>query len=118
MVDIAVYSLAVQVLLINYLAANTFSFSVSMVANYFWSREWAFNKKEHNLRRDFLLYSLIGLTGLLLSNLLLYILIDLGIMEFFLPASSNALIITSAKIATIFIVFIWNFAARKKLIFT
>lgn len=115
--DISVFSLTANVFGINPLAANTISFTLGLLINYFLSRQWVFNRKSHEFKRDFLLFAAIGLIGLLISNLIIYILIDKKLMYSILYFLSDSMIKTSSKVIATFIVLFWNFFARKKIVF-
>ena len=116
-VDISVFYIAVNLADINHLIANTLSFSFGLIVNYFLSREWVFNKKKHNARKDFLLFAVIGVLGLLLSNLILFILIDCNVLYKLLPVLDSNLTKLTAKLIAVFVVLFWNFIARKKIVF-
>jgi putative flippase GtrA len=117
LVDIAVYYAGISVLEINYIIANTFSILAGLFVNYYLSREWVFNHKKHRFIRDFGLFALVGLIGLGLSNVLLYVLVDLKILSkiaFFLKDKSIKVV---AKLIVMIIVLFWNYIARKKFVF-
>jgi putative flippase GtrA len=86
----------------NYLAAATASFVVALVVNYFLSIWWVFPKSRFSRQREFLLFGLIGLVGLGLNDLLIWLLTS-GLGVFY---------VASKAVATI-VVFSWNFGARK-----
>lgn len=116
-VDISLFTLLVNAFGMNHLAANTLSFIAGLFINYLLSRKWVFNKLTLDFGRDFLLFAIIGVMGLLLSNLILYILIDRRVMYGLLYFLSDGFIKTFSKIAATFIVLFWNFIARKKFVF-
>lgn len=116
-VDISLFTLLANAFGMNHLAANTLSFIAGLLINYLLSRKWVFNKLTLDFGRDFLLFAIIGVMGLLLSNLILYILIDRRAMYSLLYFLSDGFIKTSSKIAATFIVLFWNFIARKKIVF-
>ena len=116
--DISIYGIGVNLLGINHIVSNTFSFIFGLSVNYYLSREWVFNKKKRNTKRDFLLFSLIGIIGLLLSSVLLYILVDLGTLYYLLMTENSGLVKSAAKIFAVILVFFWNFIARKRVVFS
>lgn len=118
LVDLAVYSLAVMHLGIHHLLSNILSFTAGLFVNYFLSREWVFGKRVHDTKRDFFLFSVIGAIGLLMSSILLYVLVDQERIYYFLPPIEDDLAKGAAKIVTIGLVFIWNFFARRKIVFS
>lgn len=116
--DVAIFTICTNIFQVNYLLSNTLSFLCGLTINYFLSREWVFNKKIHDPGRDFIMFSVIGVIGLALSSVLLYVMIQLRILYYLLPMHSDGLVKSTAKLSTIIIVFFWNFFARKKLVFS
>lgn len=92
---------------LNYLLAATISFVAGLIVNYLLSAFWVFHSsKLLNKKHEFLLFTGIGLIGLGLTDLILWILTSgLGIYY-----------VLSKAIATV-IVYFWNFGARKKYVF-
>ena len=92
---------------INYLIAASLSFLAGLVINYLLSALWVFHSsKLLNKRHEFLLFSVIGLVGLGLTDLILWV----------LTSHFGFYYIFSKAVATV-IVYFWNFGARKKYIF-
>jgi putative flippase GtrA len=116
--DVSVFSMGVYLLKINHILSNTLAFAAGLTINYYLSREWVFNRKVHKPRRDFLLFSIIGVIGLLLSNVFMYVMVDLGTLSLIFGSASDNLVKPAAKAAAIALVFIWNFTARKKVVFS
>jgi putative flippase GtrA len=102
-IDWAVYYVLYNFLRVNPLIANILSFTVSVIYNYIASVKWVFdvNKEKSKIKMviEFLVFSVIGL---LLSELLLWIFIDI--------LSINAMI---SKIVSTAIVMVFNFVTRK-----
>jgi putative flippase GtrA len=121
-VDISVYTMLSSPFHINPILSNTVSFTFGLFVNYFMSRNWVFQKQSHNLAKDFLLFAVIGIMGLFLSNFILYILINRNILSLILRAifmsGSDDFIRFTAKLIAVFIVLFWNFIARKKIVFS
>jgi putative flippase GtrA len=115
--DLSVFSLGVQLLGIHHIVSNSVAFVFGLTVNYLLSREWVFGRKVHHTRRDFLLFSLIGLIGLLISNLLLFVFIDLRLLSILLPHAGNRIMKILAKLLTIILVFLWNFFVRRRVVF-
>lgn len=119
-VDVAVYTLLSNRFHINPIQSNTVSFTFGLLVNYFMSRSWVFQRQNHNFAKDFLLFAIIGVLGLLLSNLILYLLINKNILSLILRTvyqGSDEFIKFTAKLIAVFIVLFWNFIARKKIVF-
>lgn len=91
--------------------ANGLSFVAGLLANYFLSTFWVFRSSKIQSRlAEFLAFAAIGVVGLLLT---------LGITKLFEIMLGN---ITSAyqiigKVVSTMVAFLWNFFARKYLIF-
>jgi putative flippase GtrA len=92
---------------LNYLVAATISFLLGLVVNYLLSALWVFHSsKLLNKKHEIILFSLIGLVGLALTGLILWV----------LTSKFKVYYILSKAVAT-FIVYFWNFGARKKYVF-
>lgn len=115
--DISVYHIGIDSFNMDYKAAKTLSFIVGLFVNYFLSRRWVFNKQKNQFARDFFLFSLVGVLGLGLSILILYGLIELGILRTLLPLSNQVILKDIANMISIFLVLFWNFIVRKRLVF-
>lgn len=88
----------------NIILANTLSFIISVTYNYIASITWVFdvnNNKNKNVQ--FILFIVFSVVGLIINNVILYILTD----------KLNIYYLISKVIATI-IVMIFNFVTRKK----
>jgi len=114
-VDMLVFHFIANVIEWNHILANTLSFIVGLLVNYFMSRNWVFNKKESNFIKDFTMFAIIGVLGLLLSNAILYLLIDKRLIYTLLSVLklNEGMIKLSAKLIAVFIVLFWNFIGRK-----
>ena len=102
-IDWAVYYVSYNFIHIRPLIANILSFSISVIYNYTASVKWVFDinnaKSKKKMFIEFMIFSIIGL---LLTELLLWIGIDL--------IGMNAMI---AKIIATAIVMVFNFVTRK-----
>jgi len=117
LVDFTVFSLAAGALGVNHILANTLSFTAGLAVNYLLSASWVFRTETNNKARDFAVFSVIGIIGLGLTNLLLYLFIDLGIMLRIFYFLHEDMILMLSKMITVAIVLVWNFSARKKFLF-
>ena len=89
---------------INIIIANTLSFIISVTYNYIASITWVFDvNKNKNKNVQFILFIVFSVVGLIINNVILYILTD----------KLNIYYLISKVIATI-IVMIFNFITRKK----
>ena len=88
---------------INYIISNVIAFILGLITNYILSKKMVFKNEEiKNGKLEFLIYAIIGVIGLILDTLILFLLVSKFKMYYML-----------GKIISTFIVFIWNFGARK-----
>lgn len=92
---------------LHYLYSSTISFSVGLVITYLFSIFWVFdNRSLKNKWAEFLIFVAIGAIGLLLTNFFLWVFTDKLGLYYLL-----------SKVITTVLVFIWNFIAKKSLLF-
>lgn len=88
---------------IYYLISAILSFIISLFVNYILSISWVFNKsKLDNKLLEFNLFAVIGIIGLIFTEILLYLFTDIFGMYYMI-----------SKIITTAIVMFWNFLARR-----
>jgi len=104
-VNIGSLYLLKEFLHIYYLVANIAGFVLGLITNYLLSK-WLVFAKEDNMNGiiEFIIYAIIGVIGLGLDTLFIWLLTDK--MQLYYMAS---------KIVSTGLVFIWNFFARKAL---
>ena len=86
-----------------YLIANAIGFILGLVTNYILSKILIFTKeKMNNSMIEFTIYAMIGIIGLVLDSLFMW-----------LFTSKLGIYYLLAKIISTALVFIWNFGARK-----
>ncbi|WP_272961322.1 GtrA family protein [Barnesiella viscericola] len=92
---------------LHYLLSATLSFISGLLVNYIISCIWVFsNSKFKNRLVEFLFFAAIGVVGLLLNDALIWLFTDcIGTHYMF------------SKIVAAAIVYLWNFFARKYLVF-
>jgi|WetSurMetagenome_2_1015567.scaffolds.fasta_scaffold240561_2 putative flippase GtrA len=92
---------------IYYLVSAGIAFLLGLSINYFLSVRWVFYSRTLGNRfMEFVLFTLVGIIGLGLNELFIWILTDVfGVFYVF------------SKIITTIIVYFWNFFARKLLLF-
>lgn len=105
--DFGVMVFTKEFLHINYLAAATIGFSVGIVVNYICSRLWVFQKSKLSSRMEFTIFLIVGITGLVFNDLIIWIATDYLLIYYMV-----------SKIIATFIVFFWNFLLRKCLIYS
>lgn len=91
---------------LHYLWATAAGFVVGLVVNYLLCVSWAWRGTRATTSRDFLVFSLVGLGGLGLTELLMRLAVGWAGM----PPQLAKLPITA-------VVFLWNFALRRMLVF-
>jgi len=92
---------------IHYLASASTAYIFGLMINYFLSVYWVFDNRSFNNRMlELLVFTIIGLIGLLLNQFFLWILTDILLIYYAI-----------SKIITSSIVFFWNFLARKFVLF-
>lgn len=116
LVDFAVYGMMCNVLGIHYIIAGAVGFFISVVVNYLLSMRFVFvSKDDMRKEKEFILFVVLSLIGLLLNTVLLYICIDVVYLNWkwlqhFLAADGMNLL---AKIIATGIVMVYNFVSRK-----
>ena len=92
---------------LNYLLSAALSFIVGLTVNYLLSVQWVFaSRKLADRRAEFLLFALIGVVGLGLNELFLWLFTEF-VGWYYLVS----------KIVATVIVFFWNFLARRIILF-
>lgn len=107
-VDYGFLVLLTEVCGLHYLISATISFIAGLIVNYLLSTSWIFRQsKLENKWAEFIVFAIIGVIGLGLNNLLLYLFTDIIHIHYMI-----------SKLITTGIVMIWNFGARKIILFT
>ena len=92
---------------VHYLWSAGIAFAVGLTVNYLLSISWVFNQnRSAKPWVEFLVFALIGIVGLGLNELIMYVATDLMSLHYML-----------SKLISTAIVFCWNFFARKLIIF-
>ena len=73
--DFLIYTFLVQLVGFQYLAANCISVIAGISTSFYLNRNYNFKVKDHTKRR-FSIFLTVGLCGLVMSNLILYLCID------------------------------------------
>lgn len=119
-IDVIVFCIEYNIFNINYLVANTISFTIGLVISYYMTRNMVFNYKNHVFLRDFALFAITSVMGLFISNYILYLLIDRRLLEDCLAIinfDKKSIISLTAKIIASFVVLIWNFITKNLIVF-
>lgn len=93
---------------LHYLLSATVSFVAGLAVNYLISISWVFSRSRLSSRSaEFAVYGAIGVVGLLLNSLLLYLFTDHLHLHYLL-----------SKLVSAAVVLLWNFAGRKLILFS
>jgi putative flippase GtrA len=101
-VDFGVLVLLTESAGFHYLLAASVSFLLALVLNYLLSIWWVFPKSRFSRRQEFMLFAAIGVLGLVLNDVLIWLL-----------TSRLGIYYVESKAITTVVVFLWNFLARK-----
>lgn len=92
---------------IHYLLSAGISFILGLIVNYSLSISWVFGSRNiHNGYIEFLIFLIIGVVGLGLNELFIWIFTEKLLLYYLI-----------SKILTAIIVYFWNFTARKIILF-
>jgi putative flippase GtrA len=107
-VDFGAYAGLIRLASVHYLVAAPIGFALGLATIYVLSVSWVFRARRlDDRRKEFAVFALIGLAGLLLNQAVIYAAVQ------FLGASPEL-----AKLISAGIVFCFNFGLRKLLLFT
>lgn len=89
---------------VHYLLSGVVAFLMGLTVNFLLSKKFVFSgeKNEHSSSTEFVVYGIIGVIGLGMTALIMYVLTEK--MAFYYMAS---------KVIATAVVFVWNFMARK-----
>ena len=107
LVDFGMLAFFTEICGIHYIVSNSLSFILGLFTNYFISIFWVFtNSHFKNRKLEFLFFAMIGVVGLLLNDFLLWFFTkEIGIYYLL------------SKIIAVAVGYLWNFLARKYLLF-
>jgi len=107
-VDFGALAVLVKYLGVHYLWAAGITFVLGLVTNYALSIAWVFDKRAlKNWPAEFTVFALLGVMGLGLNELLMFVLTGLAGLD---PLAS--------KMVSTAVTFLWNFISRKVLLFS
>ena len=102
LIDYGIYTLLISAFDVYYIIASVISFTLSVIFNYILSIKWVFDVKKKQGPKEFIIFVILSVIGLILNSLILYLSVEL--------MQIHKLI---AKIIATFIVMIYNFITRK-----
>lgn len=83
--------------------ANTLSFTISVLYNYWASMTFVFDvNKKNDSKRNFILFILFSIVGLILNNIIMYILVDFMTIHYLL-----------SKVLATAVIMVFNYFTRK-----
>ena len=109
LVDFTVLIIATEFFGIHYLVSNICSYMSGLMVAYTFNIRWVFRyrKYEQKTRMEFSIFVVIVLIGLAISEAMIYMLVEAVAMPY-----------TLAKLVSIAAIFIFNFMAKKRFLFT
>lgn len=106
-VDFGTLFLVTEYLHVHYLTSAAVAFLLGLTVNYILSTWWVFSRRRTRSRAaEFLIFGLIGMVGLGLNELFIWFFTELLLFYYLL-----------SKIFSTFFVYLWNFFARKFILF-
>lgn len=91
---------------VNYLIAAIFAFIIGLVCNFLLSKLMVFQRSDKDGKVEFAVYGVIGVIGLGITEIIMYVLTEIAGIYFML-----------SKVVAAAIVLIWNFVARKLVLY-
>ncbi|MBQ3111227.1 MAG: GtrA family protein [Clostridia bacterium] len=106
--DWGVFALFNEIVRLHYLISAPIAFLMGLTVNYLLSKKFVFSKEnsDHSASTEFIVYGIIGIIGLLMTMVIMWVLTEFA---GFLPMIS--------KIIATAIVLVWNFLARKVVLY-
>ncbi|MGM9551287.1 MAG: GtrA family protein [Clostridia bacterium] len=91
-----------------YMISGVLAFTLGLLVNFLLSKKFVFSGEgtRHSVKEEFAVYAIVGLIGLCLTEIIIYVLTEKVKMYFMIP-----------KIIATGVVFVWNFAARKAVLY-
>lgn len=116
LIDYGVFVLLANGLQINYLIANIFGFTLSLIFNYIMSMKFVFERKENaDKKKEFVTFAILSVIGLILNELIILGCVDgIYLNSTFLQEKIDiGLAKQAGKIIATGIVMVYNFISRK-----
>lgn len=106
-IDWAVFFVA-TVMGLYYMISGVLAFLAGLFVNFVLSKKFVFSgeKNKHSASTEFVVYAIIGVMGLLITEVIMFLLTEKLQLYFMIP-----------KIIATAVVFVWNFAARKVVLY-
>ena len=120
LIDFACYT-GCNLIGIPYLVSGVIGFTVSVIFNYILSMKYVFVRREDiSRRREFIVFVILSVIGLLLNEFLLYICVDLVYVQVTMLQEmfNRDVAEIVAKLCATVVVMIYNFVSRKLILET
>lgn len=98
LIDFGITWILKEKLKVNAYLSNSIGFISAASSNYFWNRVWTFESENKDIPLEYMSFIIISVVGLLINNLVIYLLTNKFKLNFYL-----------AKLLAIGVVTIWNF---------
>jgi len=92
---------------------NSLSFLLAVINSYFWNKFWTFEKKEGMKTKEFSLFLIVSLIGLMINSTIVY----LGTTFLNLKFVSKGALMNLVKIFATLVAMFWNFFGYKIFVF-
>jgi len=102
-VDAGLLYLLVEHFQVHYMYAATIAFGSGLAINYILAKKFVFKKSKLSPAQEFIYYASIGIIGLALNDLIIYLLVSLNLWYMY------------AKVVSVAVVFFFNFFGRRRL---
>jgi len=128
-VDIGIFNFLKFIIGLSTVFANIISVSAAIVNSYIWNKKWTFRDKEKNVSKQFVVFVVLSLGGLIINTVVLMFLTqsftypsDLAVnIVHFLKLNSffsdSFVFFNFAKITAILFSMVWDFITYKKFAF-
>lgn len=116
LVDFVVYTVMCNVLHVHYMIAGVSGFVISVIVNYILSMRYVFESKEDMRKeKEFIIFVVLSLIGMLLNSLILYVCIDCIYrdLQWLNRTISVEWMNIVAKVVATSVVMVYNFVTRK-----
>lgn len=106
-VDAGLLWVLTEYMKVHYVLSATLSFTAGLITNYFLSVIWVFIDRKYRSRMtEFFIFSIIGMIGLAINDFFLFLITEIVGIHYMI-----------SKMVIVLIVFLWNFFARKYILF-
>lgn len=106
--DVSLLYILTEFVHVHYLLATIMGFSVGLIITYLLSILWIFDERQkENKSIEIIIFIFIGIIGLAFTSFFMWLFTSVLMLHYLF-----------SKVFTTVIVFVWNFVAKKKILFT